>query len=129
MRKRYTDFLKQNNNKIFLLFMILVSVLRMGLMSKTPLYAIGAAAYDDQFYVYKSMSIFDGEWLGGYNKTTLIKGVSYALFLALSRFFLYTLFNDVIIIIYSLRIGFAPGAKNTYKKQFCSFYHLYICAL
>lgn len=76
------------NKKIIRLFfwgIVVLTVLRIGYFTRLPYYAVGDAGYDDRYLVDLANSILKGNWLGDYNSTTLIKGISFPLFLVLAN--------------------------------------------
>lgn len=64
---------------------VILTVLRIGYFTRIPYYAIGDAGYDDRYLADLAHSILNGNWLGDYNSTTLIKGISFPLFLVLAN--------------------------------------------
>ena len=71
--------------KLIITAIILLSVFRIGLFVKMPYFIIGDSIYDDYNQISLSAFLAEGRWLGDYNYTTLIKGASYPLFVALSN--------------------------------------------
>jgi hypothetical protein len=75
--------LKNNNRKkIFIAGIIIVTAIRMLLFLKTPLWGTSNLPHDDTLMIEIAGNIINGDWLGAYTDKTLIKGVSYPLFLA-----------------------------------------------
>lgn len=61
---------------------LLLTFFRVALFLTIPLYALADAAHDDLLLVQHAQSLANGEWLGAYSNTTLVKGISFPLFLA-----------------------------------------------
>ncbi len=76
--------------------LIVLSVYRIGLFGRMPYYLIGESCYDDFNQVQLATYLLSGQWLGPYGYTTLIKGISYPLFLA---------FCNVLSMPYPLMLG------------------------
>lgn len=68
-----------------LLILALFTVIRVGMFVKAPYYYLPGSGYDDSYLLNMSESIRSFNWLGGYNANTLIKGVSFPLFIAISN--------------------------------------------
>lgn len=63
----------------------LSSLLLVALVSQLPVALLADAHYDDGWFWQRAESIVAGQWLGGYDHLTLVKGVGYPLFLAASH--------------------------------------------
>lgn len=75
--------LKNNKKKkVFIAGIIIITVIRMLLFLKTPLWGTSNLPHDDTLMIEIAGNIINGDWLGAYTDKTLIKGVSYPLFLA-----------------------------------------------
>lgn len=68
--------------RVMITILIVLSVFRVGLFGRMPYYLLGDAFYDDFNQVQLATYLLSGQWLGPYGYTTLIKGISYPLFLA-----------------------------------------------
>lgn len=86
----------RGKNNLIMCIVFCFTLLRLGLFARMPYYAIGNSGYDDHYLLSLADSIFNGNWLGKYNYTTLIKGVSYPLFV---------FFANLSGVSYSLLIG------------------------
>ena len=64
---------------------VFFSMLRLALFLTLPLYALGNAAHDDMQQAVAADYLYRGLWLGPYGNLTLVKGISYPLFLAIAR--------------------------------------------
>lgn len=77
---------KRNNVERALRMIILaLSMYRIALFIRMPFCIIGYTVYDDYYQVSMAANLINGNWLGEYNYTTLIKGISFPLFLAFSN--------------------------------------------
>ncbi len=70
---------------ITLLILFFLTLLRLGLFARAPYFLNTAAAFDEQNELDAAASLLRGGWLGEYNYTTLIKGISFPLFLVLAQ--------------------------------------------
>ena len=61
----------------------LLTLFRIFLFLRTPLDVMGNTPHDDLLLLTHAQSILEGNWLGTYCNTTLVKGVSFPLFVAL----------------------------------------------
>lgn len=68
---------------IWLLIAVGAAVIRIGMMMRTPIYALADYKHDDLLLVTLAQHLQEGEWLGPYNNLTLVKGISFPMFLAL----------------------------------------------
>lgn len=68
---------------ILMCAVVLFTILRILLMAQLPIWAIGDAGGDDMLLVRYADSIVKGTWImEGYSSSTLVKGISYPIFLA-----------------------------------------------
>jgi hypothetical protein len=74
--------IKANPTRIFLAIIVAAIVVRLVLVATLPMQAMTQMAHDDALFVHQAASIAQGQWLGTYNETTLIKGPGYPLFIA-----------------------------------------------
>lgn len=75
----------QRNTLFFWLFVIGLAVIKQFLVFDLPIYAISNALPDDGLMVYLAENLRNGQWLGNYQRMTLVKGIGYPLFLAISN--------------------------------------------
>ena len=68
--------------QVVILFLFLMTLIRIGLFVKAPFYVIGETMFDDYYQVKTAEYLLHGEWLGPYGFTTLSKGISFPLLLA-----------------------------------------------
>lgn len=74
----------KRNKSLFWIFVIGLAVIKQYLVYDLPIYAISNALPDDGLMVYLAENLRNGQWLGSYQRLTLVKGIGYPLFLALS---------------------------------------------
>lgn len=67
----------------FWIFVIVLAVVKQYLVYNLPVYAISDALPDDGLMVYLAENLKNGQWLGSYQRLTLVKGIGYPLFLVL----------------------------------------------
>jgi hypothetical protein len=75
-----------NKNNFFWISVITISILRLVYSYFIPINIIPGAPHDDQLFYRLGLNISKGLWLGQYEPTTLIKGIGYPLFIAVSIF-------------------------------------------
>lgn len=72
-------------NVQLLLFFFVFAVIRLGLYLSAPYFYIPGSGYDDLYLLDMARSIRNTGWLGNYTYVTLIKGISFPLFMAISN--------------------------------------------
>ena len=75
----------KRNTIFFWIFVIGLAIVKQLLVFDLPIYAISNALPDDGLMVYLAENLRNGQWLGSYQRLTLVKGIGYPLFLALSN--------------------------------------------
>ena len=76
---------KKRNAVIFWIFIVILASIKQYLVYDLPIYAISNALPDDGLMVYLAENLRNGQWLGSYQRMTLVKGIGYPLFLAVSN--------------------------------------------
>ena len=76
---------KRKNSFIFWSFVILMGIVKQVLVYDLPIYGLSNALPDDELMVYLAENLRIGQWLGNYQKMTLVKGIGYPAFLAISN--------------------------------------------
>lgn len=108
----------ENKWKIFIIFLIVLSIFRIYLQYNIPLYYVGSSEHDDDLLISYADNIMTGNWLGEYNYLTLVKGITFSIFLVLgyiSRIpysIILTLINIIASILFVRSIK--PLVKNKY---------------
>ncbi len=64
-------------------FIIAITLLKLWLVGSQSITALGYLAHDDYWYVCHAVSILKGQWMGGYDDMTLIKGPFYPIWISL----------------------------------------------
>lgn len=110
--------------KILMVAGIALVLVRIFLAMGLPIYAIGDSAYDDNLFIRLSKNIAAGEWLGSFDKKTLLKRPMFAIYLAvihklnlsfrLSVILFYTV--SILLLIVALRY-----VLKEYKARFVVF--------
>lgn len=67
------------------IYIAVICIIRVVLVCNLPIIVITAADIDDLLMVKMSSSLLRLDWLGDYNNLTLVKGISFPLFLAVSK--------------------------------------------
>lgn len=80
-------FIDNKNRRlyIFWFFIIILTLFRIFLFLSIPLDAMGNTPHDDYLLLSHANSISQGNWLGEYNNRTLVKGISFPLFVAVCK--------------------------------------------
>lgn len=63
---------------------IILALIKLWLVSGQALFVIGDATYDDQLFLNLAANLLSGDWLGPYNKITLVKGPFYPIWIAVT---------------------------------------------
>jgi len=69
----------------FIVFIAVLSCIKLGLVSGLRIWGITDASYDDAHFVKLAINIIQGKWLGPYDGLTLAKGPVYSFFIALNH--------------------------------------------
>ena len=103
--------------KFFWSIVILLTLLRIGLMLKLPFYAIGNAKYDDFLLLDYAKSIANGAWLGDYGRLTLVKGISFSLFILLCKYLFMPYSLGLVLFYIGAALVFCIAIKYIIKKK------------
>lgn len=82
------SYLEKNNSKLDRIWFAILAVavlFRIGLALRLPYNGIANAGFDDAWLVRAAEQIASGNWLGEYSHLTLIKGISFPLFIVLAK--------------------------------------------
>ena len=102
----------------YIIVVLLLVIVRFLISYKLPNFYIHGMAYDDNLMISQFKSIVNGDYLGNYNNTTLIKGFVYPYVLALSDI-LKINFNTFLTILYILScIYFVKSLKNIVDNKY-----------
>lgn len=92
-------------------FIVIITVFRIWLAYKTPIYVIADAMYDDYLFVEHADTILKGNWLGDFNFRTIAKIPGFSIYLALCSF-VGVPFNVALILTFLLSIFVTVYALN-----------------
>ena len=103
--------------KKFLIFAIILIIIRVLLTTNLPIFAIGGSICDDQLMIKLEANLLKFNWLGDFNNLTLVKGMFFPLFLAINAF-LGIKYINAITIFYSLAVLiFTFVVKDLFKAK------------
>lgn len=77
------DTKKKWSDRLAVGVVLLISVFRIALLMRTPISAYTDQAYDDELLFQYALNLISGNWLGSFHSLTLVKGISYPVYLAL----------------------------------------------
>lgn len=106
-----------NSKKYFVFLAVVLTLLRIFLAVKTPLYGLGAAMHDDFLLVSYADSLQNFEWLGSYNNLTLAKGISFSIFLSICHLLFIPYPLGLILIWIGALLVFVAAIKNSVKDK------------
>lgn len=118
---------------IFWFFVAVMTFFRIALFLTIPIEALGNTPHDDQLLVTIGDNLSKGCWLGEYSNTTLVKGISFPVFIAVCKWlcipynFGLALFYIASILIFIWAIN--PVLKNSYVKAIIYLFLLYSPAM
>lgn len=101
----------------FLLFAIILIIIKQILVNKLPIFAIGNSVCDDQLMINLETSLLQLEWLGQYNSLTLVKGMFFPLFLAINVFLGISYINGVTLLYSIACLIFVYAIKDLFKNK------------
>ena len=108
------------NKKIdkFIIFILILVVLKQLLMSHINITALGNSGCDDQLMVKIASNLLKLDWLGTYNHLTHVKGVFFPLFLAISTALGISYINAVTLLYSISCIVFVYAVKDIFKNKY-----------
>ena len=108
------------NKKIdkFIIFILILVVLKQLLMSHINIAALGNSGCDDQLMVKIASNLLKLDWLGTYNHLTHVKGVFFPLFLAISTALGISYINAVTLLYSISCIVFVYAVKDIFKNKY-----------
>ncbi|MFT9457574.1 MAG: hypothetical protein ABF575_09845 [Liquorilactobacillus hordei] len=77
----FYQFLRKKWLLFLFLFFIIIRII---IALRIPLFAQGNASTDDYLYIVYAKSLLAGHWLGSFNSLTLVKSISFSLFLVIN---------------------------------------------
>ena len=108
------EFIKKNG---LILFIILITVIRVLLTYNIPITAFPSQVYDDDMMVEMAINIRAGEWLGDYTSNTLVKGPFFPFLLAVINFLGFSYINTMNIIYALACMYFIYTIKDVFKSK------------
>ena len=112
----------------FLIFVIVLILIKQLLMSHVSIFAIGDSGCDDQLMVKLASNILNMNWLGDYNQLTHVKGVFFPLFLSFNTALGISYVNAVTLFYSISCVIFVYSVKDLFKKNYMK-YILFIVLL
>lgn len=125
MKDKIINLTKKN---VFIIALILAAVVKQLLVVGLPIYAIPAAACDDQLMKNWAYSIAVGDWTGPFNAYTFMKEPGFSLFLAIC-YRLHLPFIFTVTLGYSVACGVFSAALNKIFSSKVFSYIIYIVLL
>ena len=114
----------------FFLLLIIITVFRIGLTLRIPSAFWAAESFDDRLLFDYAENISAGNWLGDYNNLTLVKGISFPVFLAVCNFFCIPMtYGWILMYIIACLIfvkAFSPLIRNRYISGILYILMLYL---
>lgn len=114
----------------FFLLLIIITVFRIGLTLRIPSAFWAAESFDDRLLFDYAENISAGNWLGDYNNLTLVKGISFPVFLAVCNFFCIPMtYGRILMYIIACLIfvkAFSPLIRNRYISGILYILMLYL---
>ena len=74
------------SEKRYLTILLLIAAASLWMRAGFPVSVVTPSPNDDQLFVQMARSLAEGRWLGGYTNVTLVKGMFYPIFIAVSFF-------------------------------------------
>lgn len=73
---------RRRQQKILIIVLAVFTLFRIFMFMSTPMFGLGDTEYDDLLLARHAQSLAAGRWLGSYSSSTLVKGISFPVFLA-----------------------------------------------
>lgn len=113
---------------IFIIIISIITILRYLLVCDLPVLANAILGADDALMIKQAATIIDGQWLGQYSETTLLKGVAFPLFLAIC-YFLKIRYISAITILYIIACLAMIFVINKFIKSKVALLIIYVLLL
>lgn len=104
-------------DRILFVFLVVATIFRIILQMKLLLYIQADSKYDDYMMVGYANSLLAGQWLGTFNHLTLVKSVSYSVYLAIN-FLLGIPYSLALILFYIFAIFLLVKVLGEHIKNF-----------
>ncbi len=95
------------------MYIVLLVFFKLILAAHTPIYVIGSSGRDDMLQAWLASQLLKFQWLGTYNQDTLVKGITYPLFLA-ANFIIGTPINVATTLLYGMSCAFFVWVLSPY---------------
>lgn len=115
-------------NYYFMICMFFFTGIKFFLTDQLPIAMILNSVHDDLLMVRIGNSILDGNWLGPYDSNTLVKGVMYPLFLAVTNKLGFTSNQSLTLLYVAACMIFCIAVKPIVKKKYLLLF-LYVVLL
>lgn len=100
-----------------ILVMLFFALIKQIFLQSLPILAMPAAGHDDKLMVDMAISLLNGEWLGEYSAMTLVKGVSFPVYLAIIHILGIPYMTATTFLYSSSCIIFVLGIKSLFKSN------------
>ena len=101
----------------FITIILVLSIIKQIMVSCLPLLAISNGTHDDMMMVNMAENLLNGHWLGIYSQYTLVKGIFFPAFLALSNFIGISYINAANLLYTLACIFFIYAIKDFFKEK------------
>lgn len=124
MRDKFTNskiviFLKRH---WFITLIVLFAIIKQIITSNIPMFVNSIAGHDDLMMVNMAESLIKGEWLGEYSEFTLVKGVVYPLFMAVSNSIGISTMSATTLLYTLSCLIFILAIKDIFKSKYSKIY-------
>ena len=114
-------------DKTLIITLAIITLFRVLVAMKIPLFLQADAYYDDYLYVLYSKSLLRFQWLGSFNELTLAKGCSFSFFMLFNYIFgIPYSFALIITYIFSIAIFLKTIKRIICNKYFLFFTYIYL---
>ena len=105
----------------FIVFVLVLVILKQLLMSHINIIALGNSGCDDQLMIKIASNLLKMNWLGSYNHLTHVKGMFFPFFLAVSTTFGISYINAVTLLYSISCIIFVNVVKDLFKNKYMKY--------
>lgn len=119
---------KKSKTNFIIILLIILTVFRIMLANKIPLYAQADAGYDDFMMMTYTKNLLNLKWLGNYNSLTLVKVSGYSIFLAIT-YLSGIPYTTMLILLYIISIIILLKGLNKFIENKYFMYILYLVLL
>lgn len=119
---------KKSKTNFIIILLIILTVFRIMLANKIPLYVQADAGYDDFMMMTYTKNLLDLKWLGNFNSLTLVKVSGYSIFLAIT-YLSGMPYTTMLILLYIISIIILLKGLNKFIENKYFIYILYLVLL